>query len=287
MNVKQALANGSQLLRDFKLESAELDAELLLSHAVSKSREQLYSHDDIPLTSQQRKSYRRLLERRASGEPVAYLLGKREFMDLPLEVNRHVLIPRPETETLVERVLEWIQVAPMRKPRIVDVGTGSGAIALSLAKHAQKARIIAVDISRQALDQASKNARELRLHKRVQFKRSDLLSHVQGPFDCIVANLPYLTNEQLRSIPADVRDFEPHHALAGGPDGLYWYEKLLTQAKSILAPGGTMFIEIGPNLRLGTERLVKNVFPSSSTLRFHRDLAGRVRIAEIQLGQKE
>jgi len=283
MNVKQALANGSQLLRDFKHESAELDAELLLSHAVSKTREQLYAHDEIPLTSGQRKSYRQLLERRASGEPVAYLLGTREFMDLGLEVNRHVLIPRPETETLVERVLAWIESAPQKKPRVIDVGTGSGAIALALAKHAKRARIVAVDISRKALDQASKNARAQRLNKRVMFKRSDLLSHVQGPFDCIVANLPYLTNEQLKTIPTDVKDFEPSYALAGGPDGLFWYEKLLPQARIVLPKGGVIFLEIGPNLKMGIERLVKTILPSSTVLRFHQDLSGRIRIAEIQI----
>lgn len=283
MNLKQALANGTQLLRDFRVESAELDAELLLAHAISRPREHVYTQDDLPLTTAQRKTYRQLLARRASREPVAYLTGVREFYGLPLDVTRHVLIPRPETETLVELALAALRRSQQARPRIVDVGTGSGAIALALAKHATHARVTAVDVSSEALNLARQNATRLKLAQRISFRRSDLLSHVKGPVDLVCANLPYLTNQQLRELPTDVRDYEPNLALSGGPDGLFWYERLLRQLPAVASDGAVLLCEIGPNLKQGFERLAATVAPKAK-LRFYPDLAGRIRVAELQLG---
>jgi release factor glutamine methyltransferase len=283
MNVRQALSNGTQLLRDFRVQSAEIDAELLLAYTLSRERAKLYAHNEFPLTLAQRRAYKELLARRASSEPIAYLLGRKEFYGLPLQVSRHVLIPRPETETIVEIALERLRAGGSQKPRIIDVGTGSGAIALALASNLKKARVTAVDISNGALDVARENARVLRLAQRMRFKRSDLLSEVSGPFDLICANLPYLTNEQLASLPSDIREYEPRLALAGGPDGLYWYERLLRQLPSVSEPGTRLICEIGPNLRAGFEQLVQNLLPASTKLAFHKDMAGRIRVAEVQL----
>ncbi|MFO0702756.1 MAG: peptide chain release factor N(5)-glutamine methyltransferase [Candidatus Andersenbacteria bacterium] len=283
MNLRQALANGTQVLRDFRIESAELDAELLLAHAVSRPREHVYARDDLQLTASQRKAYRQLLARRASHEPVAYLTGTREFYGLPLAVSRHVLIPRPETETLVELALATLQRTTAAKPRVVDVGTGSGAIALALAKHATHARITAVDVSAEALALARRNALRLKLAQRVTFRRSDLLSHVRGPLHLACANLPYLTNQQIRELPDDVRGYEPRVALSGGPDGLFWYQLLLRQLPALAADNAVVLCEIGPNLKSGFERMVRHTLPEA-TLRFHDDLAGRTRVAELELG---
>ncbi len=280
MNIRQALISGSQLLNDFKLPGAELDAELLLSHAVSKDRTKLYGDHKLPLTDSQKKFYNDLLSRRASREPLAYLVGRKEFYGLPLTVNRHVLIPRPETETLVEIALK--HATDFGKPRVIDVGTGSGAIALAVASQHKKARITAVDISANALDVARRNAKDLKTEQRITFRRSDLLSDAAGPFDLVLANLPYLTNEQIKDLPADIREFEPYHALAGGPDGLYWYERLLKQLPIVSQAGTVLLAEIGPNLKAGFEAVAKRHLPRA-TLVFHPDLAGRVRVAEVRL----
>lgn len=281
MNVQQALVTGMQLLRDFKVPSAELDAEVLLAFALSKDRTKLYSESEIPLTTAQRKHYQDMLARRASREPVAYLTGRREFYNLPLMTNRHVLIPRPETETLVELALERIRSSGLERVRVLDVGTGSGAIALAVAANEKKSRVTAVDISTEALDTARQNAQRLKLAQRVGFKRSDLLSQVEGRYDLVLANLPYLTTDQIRELPADIREFEPTVALSGGPDGLHVYERLLRQLPTIATPTTRVLCEIGPNLKSGFEHLVRQYLGSHRQVRFHPDMAGRVRVAEF------
>ena len=281
MNVQQALVTGMQMLRDFKLPSAELDAEILLAHAVSKERTKLYADAKLPLTESQKKLYQDLLARRASKEPVAYLVGQREFYNITVQTNRHVLIPRPETETLVELALDRIKSMGLRKVRVLDVGTGSGAIALSIAKNARRAKITATDISNEALDMARHNAKRLRLGQAVRFKRSDLLSQVAGDFDLVLANLPYLTTQQIRELPGDIREYEPGLALSGGPDGLHVYEKLLRQL-SVLQPGPTRVLcEIGPNLKSGFSHLVKTSLGPSLEVAYHKDMSGRIRVAEF------
>lgn len=283
MNIQQALVTGTQLLRDFKIPSAEIDAEVLLAHTLSKERTKLYSESEIPLTQSQRALFKDLLARRASKEPVAYLTGKREFYGLPFLINHHVLIPRPETESLVEQALASIAHSGFGKVRVLDVGTGSGAIALAVAHSARKAKVTAVDISSQALEVARLNARRLKLAQAVSFKRSDLLSSVNGPFDLITANLPYLTLEQIRELPGDIREYEPNLALSGGPDGLHVYEKLLRQLPSVAAPTTRVLCEIGPNLKSGFAHLVQQLLGGSAKVSFYPDLAGRIRVAQIDL----
>ncbi|MFH0831091.1 MAG: peptide chain release factor N(5)-glutamine methyltransferase [Parcubacteria group bacterium] len=283
MNIQQALVTGMQLLRDFKVPSAELDAEVLLAYALSKDRAKLYSEAEIPLTATQRKHYQDMLARRASREPVAYLVGQREFYNLALQINCHVLVPRPETETLVELALERIRSAGLERVRVLDVGTGSGAIALAVAKNAPQARVTAVDISSSALEIARTNAKRLKLGQRVGFKRSDLLSQVEGRYDLILANLPYLTTQQLRELPTDIREFEPSLALSGGPDGLHIYEKLLRQLRIVATPASRVLCEIGPNLKSGFDHLVRHHLGAQTQVQFHPDLAGRVRVAEFAI----
>ena len=283
MNVQQALVTGMQLLRDFRLPSAELDAEILLAHTLSKERTKLYSEAEMPLTLAQRRLFQDLLARRASKEPVAYLVGQREFYNLQLFINRHVLIPRPETETLVELALAQINRSGFGKVRVLDVGTGSGAIALAIAKNSRKAKVTAIDISTDALAIARLNAKKLKLGQSVTLKRSDLLSQVTGPFDIILANLPYLTTEQIRELPGDIREYEPNVALSGGPDGLHVYEKLLKQLGSASHDATQVFCEIGPNLKSGFSHLVQQHLGPRATLKYHVDLAGRVRVAQISM----
>ncbi|MDP2587598.1 MAG: peptide chain release factor N(5)-glutamine methyltransferase [bacterium] len=281
MNVQQALVTGMQLLRDFKVGSAELDAEILLAHSVSKERTKLYADAKLPLTDSQKKLYQDLLARRASKEPVAYLVGQREFYNITLLTNRHVLIPRPETETLVEIALDRINKIGKRRVRVLDIGTGSGAIALAIAKNSRKAKVTAADISNEALDVARHNAKRLRLAQSLSFKRSDLLAQLPGQFDLIVANLPYLTTEQIRELPGDIREYEPNLALSGGPDGLHVYEKLLQQLTALGTGPTRVLCEIGPNLKSGFTHLVGATIGPECSVAYHKDMSGRIRVAEF------
>lgn len=285
MNVQQALTNGTQLLRDFKVPSAELDAEILLAHAVSKNRTKLYSDSDLPLTESQRKVFNDLLARRASREPVAYLVGEREFYGLPFYISRQVLIPRPETERLVEIALKRLEEMGTARPRLADIGTGSGAIAIAIASNDKKVKVTALDLSPEALKLARRNAKRHKVFQSISFKRSDLLSEAGGPFDLIVANLPYLTNRQITDLPNDIKEYEPRLALAGGPDGLHIYERLLGQLQNATHEASIVLCEIGPNLKTGFEQLVKCLLPQETRVRFYDDLAGRTRVAEITFGQ--
>ena len=221
--------------------SARLDAELLAAHAFGMSRIELYAHFDRPLAAAELASYRDLVSRRQAGEPVAYLLGHKEFWSLDLLVDSRVLIPRPDTETLVEEALDRI-TGP--GARIADVGTGSGALALALAKAQPEAQVFATDISPDALAVARTNAERLGLA--VTFLQGDLAQPLlsAGRFDLMVANLPYIPSADIDGLAADVRS-EPRLALDGGADGLALVRRLVTGAPEVLQPGGCLALEVG------------------------------------------
>ncbi len=234
----------SNFLKDKQADSPRLDAEVLLAHVVGCQRIALYTRFEEVASEEIRQKYKELVKKRVDGCPVAYLVGFKEFYNLKFAVTPAVLIPRPETELLV---LEAIRIAkPMTSPRIVDVGTGSGAIALTLAKHLPHAKVTAIDISPEALAVAQKNAEQLGLSSKVKFLQGDLLKPVISEvFDLVVSNPPYITSEVVKQLPINVRNFEPHLALDGGPTGLEVIERLLTEAKSVLVKGGHLLCEIG------------------------------------------
>jgi release factor glutamine methyltransferase len=234
----------SNFLKDKQADSPRLDAEVLLAHVVGCQRIALYTRFEEVASEEVRQKYRELVKKRVDGCPVAYLVGFKEFYNIKLNVTPAVLIPRPETELLV---LEAIRIAkPMSSPRIVDVGTGSGAIALTLAKHLPHAKVTAIDISSEALAVAQKNAEQLGLSSKVKFILGDMLKPVAGEmFDLVVSNPPYITSEVVKQLPINVRNFEPHLALDGGATGLEIIERLLTEAKTVLAKGGHLLCEIG------------------------------------------
>ena len=225
--------------------SALADAVALLLAVLGMDRAGLIAHPERPIPLDIQADYQRLLERRLTFEPTQYILGRAEFYGLPLRVTPAVLIPRPETEGLVEAVVE--RLAGLAAPRIVDVGTGSGAIAIALAHLLPRAEIIALDISPEALALAVENAAANGLAGRIRFLHSDLIAAVQGeaPWDAVVSNPPYVPLTDRSTLHPQVRDFEPAAALFAGEDGLAIYRRLIPQAADALKPGGLLALEFG------------------------------------------
>ncbi len=228
-------------LQEKGIEGARLDAELLLGEVLLLDRVGLYLNYDRPLESSELLAYRQLIGRRARREPVAYILGRSEFWSLPLLVTPAVLIPRPDTEVLVEEAIK--RLAP--GSRVLDVGTGSGAIAIALAHEKPDARLLAIDVSPAALAVAEQNACANQVAGRIEFRLGDLHCLPVGPFELIAANPPYIPQGELAGLQPEVRDYEPQLALAGGDDGLDCYRCLAAQARDRLTDGGWMLLEVG------------------------------------------
>ncbi|HBG00580.1 MAG TPA: peptide chain release factor N(5)-glutamine methyltransferase [Firmicutes bacterium] len=229
-------------LEDKGCSSARLDAELLLGHVLHLDRLDLYLNFDKPLSVQEVNEYRRFIGQRGQRIPLAYLTGEREFYALPIHVNRNVLIPRPETEFVVDKVLELLE--PQGSMEILDLGTGSGAVALALACQDPGFRITAVDISPEALQVAQDNARRLEVDQQVRFVESDLFAQVEGKYAVICSNPPYIRSNELAKLAPEL-GVEPALALDGGPDGLDFYRRILGQAASFLEQPGFVVLEIG------------------------------------------
>lgn len=264
-----------------------LDAELLLAHVLGWSRAQLLAESAHQPTVAQQTRFTELLRRRVALEPVAYLIGEREFFGLNLTVDQRVLVPRPETELLVEQALTHIQqhtppITTNPPPlTLVDVGTGSGAIALALATHLPQALVYAIDTSAEALAVATTNRAKHGLSERVQLLQGDLLTPLPAPVDIIVSNPPYTL---LPAIDVGVREHEPPVALDGGPDGLQMYRRLIAQAPAYLRPSpyNALLLEIGATQAAAVTALVAATFPTA-TIRVLRDLAGHDRVIYAQI----
>jgi release factor glutamine methyltransferase len=276
LTLYQALAHGASKLSGITAQSRR-DAELLLLHLIGRDRAFLLTHPDTPLTAEQVAQYESWLERRAAHEPIQYILGEQEFFGLAFTVTGDVLIPRPETEHLVEALLAR---APLDQPlRIADIGTGSGAIAVALAHALSQAQVTALDISVAALAVAKGNAETNHVADRMRFLQSDLLSAVAGErFDAIVSNPPYVADSDRASLEPQVRDYEPASALFAGPSGLDVYERLIPEAYEALKPGGWLLMEIGQGQRDALAQLLSGW----SQISFVDDLQGIPRVACAQ-----
>lgn len=232
------------------LDTPRLQAEMLLSHALGLPRIALYTQFDRVVEPLVLGKFRDLVKRAGDQEPVAYLTGVAHFYSLELKVTPAVLIPRPDSETLVENALRHLKLAadtgPAESLRVLDLCTGSGCVALALARHLPQARVIAVDISEDAAAVASENAVSLELKDRVEVRRGDLFDAVKGeaPFDVITANPPYIPTGEIETLDRNVRDYEPHLALDGGADGLAVVRRILAGAHDRLRPGGRLYIEL-------------------------------------------
>jgi len=238
-------------------ESPRLDAEVLLAFVRGCQRIALYTAFDVPVNDDERARFRGLVKRRGEGEPVAYLVGSKEFFSLPFGVSPAVLIPRPETEGLVIRVLDICQAAG-EKTRIVDVGTGSGAIAVTLAKRMPLAAFVATDISSAALAVARDNATRHGVADRIEFVECDLLDApaAVGPWNVIVSNPPYVREDEFDALPRDVRQHEPRTALVSGPTGVEVVGRLAAAAAEQLVPGGWLVVEVGPSTAAAAEKVI-------------------------------
>lgn len=266
-----------------------LDASVLLARIMERPRPWILAHPELTLTDEQQKQLNTSLSRLQNGEPFPYVLGRWEFFGLEFEVTPDVLIPRPETELLVEKAIAWMQ-KNQTKTNAVDIGTGSGAIAVSIAVNVPNVNIIATDISANALQVAKRNAEKHGVNRRIEFVECDVLpeSKVEGQksdlrpltFDLVCSNLPYIPTSTLKHLPIYQR--EPTLALDGGEDGLDIFRKLLRIIPDWLAPNALMLLEIESTLGEQTMQLTRQHFPHAQ-IKLHQDLTGRDRLLEIQL----
>jgi len=278
----EALAQAVTQLRNAGVDSPRLDAELLLADILGVNRAAILARPDRLLAPKALTRFRDLVGRRARREPLAYIVGHREFFDLDFVVDARVLIPRPETELLVEHTLHLSRMAA--KPlTIADVGTGSGAIAVTLAVHLPAATVYALDDSAGALAVAAENARHHNVASRVHCLPGDLLAPLPVAVDLITANLPYVTTTEWADLAPEIRDYEPRAALDGGPDGLVAIRALLATAGSYLNPGGAILVEIGAGQGQAALALARDHFPRAK-IELRRDYGGLDRLLAVESG---
>ena len=278
MTRRELLTRAQRIFSENKIPDASLEAEILLRHLIKIDRTQLFSEPDAVVLPELERMFRGLIARRVKGEPTAYITGHREFYGLDFEVNHSVLIPRPETELLVEIALE--RAKKYSSPLIADVGTGSGVIAITLALHLSEAKIYAIDTSEKALDTARRNSRTHRVERVITFLQGDLLAPLPQKVNIIVANLPYVMTADLAAV--NTVGFEPELALDGGVDGLDKIREVCLQATNKLLPGGCLLLEIGLGEKASlVEFLNKNGL--AFDIKLYKDLRGIERVIAVQV----
>jgi len=275
--VREALRLANFVLREARVDTPRLDAEVLLAHHLGITRSQLLARLDFALAPEVEDGYQALVERRSLHEPVAYIIGYKEFYGLNIHVDRRVPIPRPETEILVEVALAS---ARQGKSPIVEVGTGSGAVAVALAVNLPQAEIYATDLSLSALEVAEENCRRHNVLERIFFLEGDLLEPLPEPVALVVANLPYLSREELVGAPPEVAKHEPRRAFNGGLNGLDHYRRLFAQAPSHLLPRANICLEVGASQAQAINRIAREQFPQAKVAVI-KDLAGLDRVIFI------
>ncbi len=284
MTVLEALNWATHYFEERRIENPRLNAELLLAHSIGLSKEQLYIHLHEPMEKETEERWEAFVQRRVSGEPLQYILGRQEFWSIDLKVDPRVLIPRPETEHLVEEALSiLIKISSLKIPSVLELGTGSGAIAIALAKELPVLCMTATDLSMEALEVARENAKRAEVSHLIGFVRGDLLSPFrQGEvFDLILSNPPYLSEEEMEGLPREVRQHEPIIALQGGRNGLEFYRRVIPQIPSYLKRGGWLLLEVGHTQARRVSELMEKV-SSFGEIGIVRDLAGMERVVKAQ-----
>jgi release factor glutamine methyltransferase len=275
MTIGEAFRQGTELLKNAGNEAPAQDAGVLLCYVADCGKVHLYAHSAEELSNATADRYFSMLERRAAGEPLQYLTGRQEFMSLPFIVGPGVLVPRQDTELLVETVLSYCK-EHVKKAEILDIGAGSGCISVSLAYYLPACRITSVDKMQNALDIARENALLNHVAERVEFLKSDLFDGLAGrQFDVIVSNPPYIRSEDIPELQREVRCFEPLEALDGGADGLDFYRSIVAAAPTYISEGGLLAFETGYDQAASVARLMQDVFQN---IQIAKDLAGIDRV---------
>jgi release factor glutamine methyltransferase len=282
MTIATVLGTAVERLNRVGCNTPQLDAEVLLAHTLNQDRTWLYTHFTAQLQAERQEQFFKLIARRSQREPVAYIVGHKEFFGLEFLVDSATLIPRPETELLVETALQL--TSPDEPLTIADVGTGSGCIAISLATRLQAAIVFALDISAGALQVARHNAQRNQISNSITFLLGNLLEPLSAPVDLIVSNPPYVSQAELKAplTPPEVNQYEPRLALDGGHDGLGLIRQLLLQAKQKLNPKGRLLVEIGSGQGQAVRQLALGCFPRAD-IQLKQDLAGLDRLLVVQL----
>ena len=283
MIIGEALHKASKTLAAHLFEEASLEAEILLMHVLGIDRAKLYAVLGEELSEGDAEVLAQLVNRRLTNEPVAYIVGHREFFGYDFHVAPGVLIPRPESELLVEETLDFVRgYFPEEDPIVAEIGTGSGAIAISLALILPKAEIYATDISASALEIARVNCERHGVQDRVHLLEGDVLAPLPEPVDIIIANLPYIGDEELDELGDEIRMFEPLEALAGGGDGLDKVRQLLVKVGEKLRPEGLVLLEIG-YVQRGAAASLRLLLPPAASVGLVKDLGGRERVLKIRI----
>ncbi len=280
-SVEEAFQKTAEALRSIGIEEPRLEADVLLRHLLGLTREQLYLNLADAVSLKQQRDLAQLVLRRMQREPLAYITGHREFFGLDFLVTPDTLIPRPETELMVERALELTRNGRHSLHSAADIGTGCGAIAVAMAVTMPSLTVYATDISSSALEVAVNNCRRHGVSGRVHLKEGNLLEPLDHPVDLIVANLPYVSDSEFASLSDDIRLFEPWLSLNGGPDGLHHTRELIAQAKDKLNPGGVILLEISPYREKAVVDFARDFFPGANVEAL-TDLAGHKRAIEIE-----
>ena len=287
MTILELLNWSTHCLRDHQIENPRLNAELLLARSLNLNRERLYSHLQDPSGEEETEKFEQLIWKRLSGEPLQYLLGYQEFWSIHFKVDPRVLIPRPETELLVEQSLSILTAAYLKRtPYVLEIGTGSGAVAISLATEVRDVFVVATDVSGEALLLARENAKSAGVLHRIEFVNGDLFSPIrlmpeQEPFDLILSNPPYIDRSQIQNLAREIKDYEPPVALNGGEDGMAFYRSIVSQGPSYLRRGGWLLLEVGEGQGKRVSTMIDEEGSFSRSERI-KDLSGIERVVKAQ-----
>lgn len=285
MTVLEALNWGTHYLKNHQIQNPRLQAELLLAHSMNLKREGLYLRFPQEIAKEEEENFKRLVLRRVSGEPLQYLLGYQEFWSIRFKVDSRVLIPRPETEHLVEEAISILSKNNFESsPLVLELGTGCGAIAIALARELKHLRIIATDLSKEAIEVAKENARDCGVIHQIAFLVGDLFeffSPFKRHFDLILSNPPYIRDSEIDRLAREIKDHEPLMALKGGDEGLDFYRRIISQAPRYLKKGGWLLLELGE----GQAEKVSELFESTGEFKkpiLLKDLSGKERVIKAQ-----
>ncbi len=283
MTVWEALQNTINELREKDVEDARLVAEILIAFIIGKERLEIYMDTDRVLTEEEKRRLKRCINRYLKHEPIQYITKEAHFMSLKFYVDKKVLIPRPETENLVERVIDWILENSRGDRKICEIGTGSGAIIISILYYLRQIEAVATDVSEKALQIARKNAKKYGVEKRIEFVQGDMFAPLRGMkmFDVLISNPPYIPTKEIRNLDKNVRDYEPVIALDGGKDGLKYIETLIRRGHRYIRKGGLLAIEFG----YGQDRKIVKIAKDTGfykNIKVWKDIFGRKRFIFLE-----